>query len=50
MTNINTERLAYLQRYFDNQTVLVEVPTISYQTTKGTVIHRFSGIRRLLFQ
>jgi hypothetical protein len=45
MTNINSDRLAYLQSYFDNQLVTIEIPAVSSQTTKGTVINRFSGTR-----
>jgi hypothetical protein len=44
-TNINQERLNHLQAYFDNSLVTVELPALHSQTSKGTVIHKFSGVR-----
>jgi hypothetical protein len=44
MNNTN-DRLTYLQNYFNNQLVKVEVPVQTSITTKGTVIYRFTGKR-----
>jgi hypothetical protein len=45
MSNINQERLKYLQNYFDNQLVKVEVPVYKSVTSKGTVHHYFNDSR-----
>ncbi|MFB5196152.1 hypothetical protein ACE198_14685 [Neobacillus sp. KR4-4] len=43
--NINQDRLHYLQNYFDNQLVKVEVPVYKSETTKGTVHYYFNDSR-----
>jgi hypothetical protein len=42
---ITNKRLQYLQDYFNNQLINVEVPAQSSITTRGTVIYRFNGTR-----
>jgi hypothetical protein len=43
--SVNKERLQYLQNYFDNQLVKVEVPVYKSVTTKGTVHYYFNESR-----
>jgi hypothetical protein len=45
MSNQTNERLQYLQSYFNNQKVKIEVLAQSSHTSKGTIIYRFNGRR-----
>ncbi|MFJ7729278.1 hypothetical protein ACIQXV_24535 [Neobacillus sp. NPDC097160] len=44
-SGINQERLQYLQNYFNNQSVKVEVKPFISHTSKGTITYRFNGSR-----
>jgi hypothetical protein len=42
---MSNERIDYLKEYFNNEKVKVEVPVQMTQTSKGMVLHIFSGER-----